>query len=390
MFKLIKKKASLIIRSKEGLNNYFYTYLKIAILNIFQAEKYVVLKIKNIHEILPTEKLKEGYSYKSSTQNNIDVIIPDLNLYMLKDALINSRSSAIVANSYLFYEPINKNERFNEGFIQYHNTKNAVLKIGNPIEISEGFFLAGNGSFNWYHWLIEILPKIIFYKKEYSVNILVDHSCKEIKSMADSLAVFCENLNINIIYLDPERTYKVRKLFFINEVNKYMFNALDLNAVAFPLYYYRKESLLNVGDLLKSKYHFENKSAIKIFLERRETHRIPQNQNEVVELLKQYDFTAVDLSTLNITEQINTINNSKYIVGTSGAAFTNIIFCNPSSTVLIFTPDNYDNHKLFGEMAALLDIKLNYLYYENDSGDHEQSNFRIDLNALKLKLENIE
>ena len=212
-------------------------------------------------------------------------------------------------------------------------------------EIEEGFFLAGNGSFNWYHWMIEILPKMLYYKEILSKIILVDNSCKTIPTMAESLRIVTEKLNVKIIYLDKNKSYKVKNLYFINEVNKLMFNPIDPNKNTLPLYYFRQESLKLLNEKFRSNY-FENKEENKkIFLDRKNTHRIAKNENEIRELLQHQNFHNIDGSKLNFSEQINTFSNAEVIVGTTGAAFTNIIFCKPKCKIIIFIPQNYRYYK---------------------------------------------
>ena len=167
-----------LLNSKKYFDFLPLSIMQIYILNKISGRNDKVFKIKAIKHLPVSEKLLNGYKYVSKTQNNIEVDVPDLNLYILKNVIVNSQSSAIIYRENIFYEAINENERFNEGFIKYHTKKNAIVDITEVTEIEEGFFLAGNGSFNWYHWMIEILPKILYYKEILSKIILVDNSCK--------------------------------------------------------------------------------------------------------------------------------------------------------------------------------------------------------------------
>ena len=371
-----------LLNSKKYFDFLPLSIMQIYILNKISGRNDKVFKIKAIKHLPVSEKLLNGYKYVSKTQNNIEVDVPDLNLYILKNVIVNSQSSAIIYRENIFYEAINENERFNEGFIKYHTKKNAIVDITEVTEIEEGFFLAGNGSFNWYHWMIEILPKMLYYKEILSKIILVDNSCKTIPTMAESLRIVTEKLNVKIIYLDKNKSYKVKNLYFINEVNKLMFNPIDPNKNTLPLYYFRQESLKLLNEKFRSNY-FENKEENKkIFLDRKNTHRIAKNENEIRELLQHQNFHNIDGSKLNFSEQINTFSNAEVIVGTTGAAFTNIIFCKPKCKIIIFIPQNYRYYKFYREIGEMLDLKLSYLYYDNDDADHTKSDFIIDTNEL--------
>lgn len=388
MVKLLKKNFSKLIFSNNYLDSYFYTQLRLYILNKYAIEDLALRKIKPLHCLFPDEVILNSTEYNSKTQDNIKVQVPELGLYIFKNALINSRSSAVCMNDSLYYEGINPNERFNEGFVKSHGSKNAIIKVGTPESIADGFFLAGNGSHNWYHWLIEILPKMLYYDSEYSRNILVNQSCKEIPSMAETLQALVENYDVNIIYLDPLKTYRIKKLYFINEVNKLMYNEFDFGKATQPLYYYRKESLEKLSEILKNKYLTGSKSSVeKIYLQRPNTHRIPGNETEIAALLGSYRFSFIDLSKCSVHQQVEIFACAKQIVGTSGAAFTNLLFCRPNTRIVIFMPDNYTSYQFYKEMGELLQLDVVYLYYENGSNTHEHSGFTVDKGILHHLIE---
>lgn len=383
MINFIKLYILNLLYSDRYLNNYRYTQFRVFLLNKISPQKVSVFKIKNFLSLPRDKRILNGYCYTSKTQDSSDISIPDLNLYIFKKAIINSRSSAMVVNSTLYYESINDNERFNEGFVKTHTTKNAIVKIGNPEVISDGFFLAGNGSHNWYHWLLEILPKMLYYKRDYSRNILVSRSCKDIPSMAQTLQTLVQKYEVNIIYLDPLKTYHIKKLYFINEVNKLMYNELNRENSCLPLYYYRKESLEKLVEILKNRYLTDAVPNIpKIYLQRQNTHRIARNEAEIAELLGEYQFSFIDLGKCSIQQQVEIFSNAKHIVGTSGAAFTNILFCYPNTKIVIFMPDNYMTYQFYKEIGELLHLDVVYLYYENGNSSHEDSGFSVNQDNL--------
>lgn len=383
MFKFLKKIFAEILHSNRFISNYYYTTLRIIILNTVKTDKLGVFKIKNFQQKSPAEKILKGYTYKSTTQNNLIVTVPDLNLYFFEDALISPRSSAIVCGSNIYYEAISSNERFNGVFVKHHDVNNAIVRLGEKEIISEGFFLAGNGSCNWYHWIIEILPKMLFYKKEYSPKILVEESCKNIQSMAESLQFFSKKFDVEVIFMKTEKTYLVKNLYFVNEVNKLMYNAIDNDLHNPPLYYYRQESLKKLRESFLKNRTNQKLESEKIYLERKNTHRIAKNEDSLLKTLHNQGVNNVDLVGLNIIEQINVFNNASVVIGITGAAWTNILFCEPNTKCIIFMPNNYKTYQFYGELAEMLQVEVKYLYYENGSDNHEKSDFVINLNELE-------
>lgn len=383
MFREFNNFIAELLRSKKYFDIPWIFGSQVYIYNKLLGTRNGIFKIRSIADLLPETKILEGYKYRSKTQNNIEVTVPNLCHYVIEDAVINSRSSAIIKGRKIYYESINHNERFDEGFIKYHSEKYAFVDLSNVEFIDEGFFLAGNGSYNWYHWMVEILPKMLYFKGEQTKVILVDEIVESIPTMKDSLGVFTESLNISIIYLDKSKAYNVKRLFFINELNKLMYNSIDSNLNILPLYYYRQESLKQFREsFLKNRTKQKIKSE-KIYLGRKNTHRIAKNENLLIKILQNQGFTNLDFVGLSIQEQINVFNDASVLVGTTGAAWTNILFCKPNTTCIIFMPNNYRPYQFYSELAEMLQVEVKYLYYENGLDSHENSNFVINLNELE-------
>ncbi len=368
---------------KRNIDNSSLLFLQISLYNFLNKTKYKALPIGKISDLKPITFLESGYSYVSYAQNNTVVKVANLKLYFAGNAIVNSLSSAIIINNIVYYQSISENERFNEGFIKYHSKKKAVVDFSQTEEISEGFFLSGNGSFNWYHWIIEILPKILYFPADKTATILVDRSCQKIPSMHESLLYFLDNLPINIIYLDPGKNYRVKNLFFLNEINKLMFNALDPDNREFPLFYYRKNVLQRLREVFTKKSVQDDPQGQKIYLCRKQSHRNAKNEKQLDQMLTSKGFSTIDLCSMKFNEQIKVFATARVIVGITGAAWTNILFCQPGTELLILMPSNFKEYKFYSEMAEMLDLRLTYYYYENGSDNHTSNNFSINIEKLK-------
>jgi capsular polysaccharide biosynthesis protein len=62
------------------------------------------------------------------------------------------------------------------------------------------------------------------------------------------------------------------------------------------------------------------------------------NELEIEEMLVKRGFTAVSPETLTFAEQIELFSHAEVIVGATGAAFANLIFCKPSTKIIIMIP----------------------------------------------------
>ena len=119
-------------------------------------------------------------------------------------------------------------------------------------------------------------------------------------------------------------------------------------------------------------------------------HRVLVNEEEVCALLRGYGFEVVHCSGLSVEEQARVFARSGVIVGVHGAAFSNLVFCNPGTVVLeIFgTPMN---QKLYWLMSHRMGLRYHYLMAAG-AGDDKAGNMAditVDLEMLGQSVEGI-
>ena len=391
---LIKK----ILTSETTDVSYSIKKIQIAIYNFIYKKKISVLKIEDIHKLEKLKEIEPQLKFNSFEQNSLNqenkfktLTIPSLNIFSIENPIININSSAIVKNGKIYYERINTNERFNEGNIKYHNKTYAVADISFDEIIEEGFFLGGNGCWNWYHYLIEILPKTLLLEETNFKTILISDDISNYPTMKQALEALINEKHYTIKLLNRKQNFKVKKLFFINEINKIEFNKLDSNIKNLDTGYHRENYLYNLRNKLINKYIEDNKSQEKkIFLWRENTHRIAQNQNDVLQYLEKKGFKKIDPAKLNLKQQIEIFNSADIIIGTTGAAWTNLIFCKKNAKAIIFSPYYFNDFNAFSNLAQIFNIDLTYSYYSGNKLDHSESNFRINLEEIKSILKSYE
>ena len=84
----------------------------------------------------------------------------------------------------------------------------------------------------------------------------------------------------------------------------------------------------------------------KIFIDRSESsfsHCQIQNNNEVINFLKDKGFTSYKVGELSFQNQIYLFNNAKIIIGAHGAAFANLAFCKKNTKIIEIKPKNHPN-----------------------------------------------
>jgi capsular polysaccharide biosynthesis protein len=114
----------------------------------------------------------------------------------------------------------------------------------------------------------------------------------------------------------------------------------------------------------------------KLYLHRPKL-RTVKNDSEVIDFLKEHNFTILD-GTEGIREHVRLFRNASIIIGPHGSMFRNIIFSDKNPKVFEFCPHNRPaRHQLdIGKM-----MNLEYTWTETEADD--DFSIRIDLDVLR-------
>jgi len=124
----------------------------------------------------------------------------------------------------------------------------------------------------------------------------------------------------------------------------------------------------------------------RIFLTRKSTKKRHYNESEVWGVLKEYGFEVVAPETYTFCEQMALFNNADYIVGGSGAAFTNLLFCHSGCKVICFRSiRNYS--PIFSTIANIVDVKMRYLAGISDSTVDLHADYIVSTDKLKKMID---
>ena len=221
---------------------------------------------------------------------------------------------------------------------------NLVIKKGTPKfkkRISGKVFslVQGASGNNYFHWMFDILPRLIILEKIYHLNEIDYYYCPQLRPwQLSTLSVF-----------------KIFEDKIINSNQYRHIHADKVLAVSHP--WYQKGYILNeagnmpkwIIDEISSKFKFYAKKfecKDKFFIDRRESkynHCQIINDEEIKTYLKSKNFGVYKVGELSFFEQIYLFQNAKMIIGAHGAAFANLIFCKANTRVLDIIPENHPN-----------------------------------------------
>jgi len=123
----------------------------------------------------------------------------------------------------------------------------------------------------------------------------------------------------------------------------------------------------NMADLLSLKRHIGaafqpvETQRNRIYISR-SGRRCITNEDELITLLKKYDFLIIEDKPRTVTAQIALYYNASFIIGPHGASFSNIIWCRPGTHLFeLFSPNYAPDFFLY--LAAMMGMEYS-AYYE--------------------------
>lgn len=237
------------------------------------------------------------------------------------------------------------------------NDKAWVEVIQSTLELERAINLCGTAAVNYYHFTVEILSRLEYVNQlaeADEIPILVDEEVRMYSQLEQLLKVI--NLNREVIYVPSGIRIRV-KLLIQPSMNTWMpFNVKSREMFQISDNLMAKSGLENIR--LHARKYIKKQTMKKIFISRTKSNALRvANESAITRLFSAAGFEIVFAETLSYIEQIELFSNAKCIVGASGAALTNILYCHPGTVVGCIVPKEYD-FWIYSTMAYLLGCNL--------------------------------
>lgn len=260
-------------------------------------------------------------------------------------------------------------------------------EVASPIEC--GIHLTCEHEHNYFHWVAEILPRLLAFEKvssDKSTPLLISDGLHE---NLYRLLDLVRDPQRPIIKLEREKVYRVGQLTYPADVSRVLDDTADVSPGEFD--FIPAGLLQEVSKVVKERLSIAALSSRRrLYLVRNRKYRIPSNQDEVVSCLANLRFTAVDTGVLTIEEQVRLFSEAQTIVSPTGAACTNMLWAPQGAQLLVL---HSDHEKLafpyWNALARANGIEISYL---SGSRNHVRPNvhddFVVDTNSLIDAVEN--
>ncbi len=207
---------------------------------------------------------------------------------------------------------------------------------------AEGILLSMPKHHNFFHWLIEFLPRLALYDR-----------CPHLKDVPlimpkSSPKFIVESLKLTgylhrTIFLD-DGTYKFEKLYLLS-----MLSAND------AISWLNEKFQTGQCPPVKPKRIYISRADAKI--------RFVSNELQLQDTLLKFGFTTLEMSKLSLGEQISVFRTAECIIGPHGAAFTNLAFAQPGSTFIeFFSKGNI--HTSYNRISGIRQLKYGFIVGE--------------------------
>ena len=251
-------------------------------------------------QLLSGEKLTSRAGIISAA--NVDVSFPT-SMHRIGDRILNE----VMLTPFLLTNPK-----------YYFGLESIRFKRKHPID--EGVLLAMPFYHNFYHWLIEILPRLISYDRCPSLHhipLIVPKSAPGFVTETLKLTGYLPKT----VFLD-DGIYRFKKLHMLSKLSQ----MLEVSPVAIE---WLNDKFKDVkSDYVSPRNIYVSRSDAKI--------RFVSNESELKDILGEFGFETMSMTRLSIADQVEVFRNAEFIVGPHGAALANLAFAKPGATLIEF------------------------------------------------------
>lgn len=225
----------------------------------------------------------------------------------------------------------------------------------------------GSGAFNWYHFVVEMLPKIFLLSQSNAIPcdlpLLLPQEARSIRSFADALAIVAGDRPM--IFLERGEHVLVEDLLVVDEVSYSPFSFPKDVWPAVADYAQHDATLAAFASHLRGRLIHSGIARApgprRIYLVRKEGVRRDHNQTELIRIAEKHGFTPVAPETLLLHEQARLFHDAEYLIGASGAAWVGLLFCGAPIRAISWLMPEYREFCCYSTLAHVLGHRMSFI-----------------------------
>lgn len=331
--------------------------------------------------------------------------LPDMYWAELKDAKIIGGSDVVLtSDNKMLYDMLARCDEYNANMTDH----GLFLLLGKPHHfgkryiynfiklpdncIEKGICLASNMSNNYFHFMAQIASKMGYIRTagiNKEVPLLIDEQVLQVPQMKQLVDILNEDQRV-IISLRANVLYEVNELYCIACPNIVIPNSKKGSQNVNNKFAYDERTLEGIKEKVLSNADVTNTGQFpsRIYLSRRNCNKRRINEEELRPVLKKYGFEFVYPEEMDVVTQAKLFDHAEHIVGASGAAFTNLVFCSNGCHVLIFL-SWFHNSTCFSSLGNTKGAEMMYIAGNLDGASLHAPYFCIDPNMLDAYFQSV-
>lgn len=222
--------------------------------------------------------------------------------------------------------------------------------------IKSGIMMAGLYSFNYFHSTLDNLIRLLAVedcKIPGEAAFIVDADTLKYDSLRKIFETLTTESKREVVVLKRRELLHVENLYYITHVNEFEIKIENWKLGKYDDYTFDWYYMQKLRDRLLPLKKSGIESGSRLFISRKNIPRRKFNEEELVSSLQDLGFVSVSPEEFSFEEQIALFNNADVVVGPSGAAMTNLLFCKPGAKVLIS-----ENMKHLGSMYSTIPVMV--------------------------------
>lgn len=259
--------------------------------------------------------------------------------------------------------------------------------------IVSGIHLMHEYATNYFHMITEVLPRMIIIddtKIDAKVPLLIQDG------MHENIVNLIKMMNVDnreIINLKKDKLYYVENLIYLSDVSSIQDIYIGKR--------HPENTALNIAlisrvvrRILDAVKHERITPWRRVYARRGARYRGLLNENRVEEILLAAGFEIVELNGLSLKAQIEIFSQAKSVVAPTGAALTNMVWCQPGTQISVLAGDHEAMPiEIWDQLATVSGCVVNnimckMLYAaENEYSIH--NNYELDINTFEKYIKNI-
>jgi hypothetical protein len=251
------------------------------------------------------------------------------------------------------------------------------------INLEEAIFLMGRADENWYHLLLDTLPRYSNFKDvDRDVPVLVRSDLP-----STSIDLLRQLITRTLIFIEPSDKVSVGLLHFVAGRST-IFDSKPLNGEDRVHFSPKAFTLTRKWILETVTESHDSDFPKKFFISRKAKNRNLINSKKVMEMCRVRHYEIVDCTNQFFLNQSFYFANASHIVSPGGAVLANILFMQPGSEITVIRSSRDSDLQLWEKLAFTCGVEFSEVvgiptYYGRKSLARQHSDYLLPLSRIQ-------